>query len=92
MNKLVVCIKPSPSVLSISDNTKKVIVNVGKTPAGDKGDKGDKGDDGADASSITTISKLPDNIISKKDDGMYASVNKPSDILSFITALDSAIN
>jgi len=38
------------------------------------------------------VSEDPDNIISKKIDGMYASVNKPSDILSFISALDSAIS
>lgn len=67
------------AVPSITANSKSITIKVDKLAIGG-------------SSSITTISKAAENIITKKPDGIYATVDKPDDILSFIAAMDAAIN
>jgi len=70
------------AVPSITANSKSITIKVDKLAIGGTGG----------GSSITTISKAAENIITKKPDGIYATVDKPDDILSFIAAMDAAIN
>lgn len=44
MAKLQVTIKSKPPLSALAGDVKKVVVKVGRTPAGAKGEKGDKGD------------------------------------------------
>ncbi len=67
------------AVPSITANSKSITIKVDKLAIGG-------------GNSVTTISKAAENIITKKPDGIYATVDKPDDILSFIAALDAAIN
>lgn len=43
-------------------------------------------------SATVNLSGHSGNIITNKTDGLYANVDQPEDILSFISALDNAIN
>lgn len=70
------------AVPSITANSKSITIKVDKLAIGGTGG----------SSSVTTISKATENIITKKPDGIYATVDKPDDILSFIAAMDAAIN
>lgn len=70
------------AVPSITANSKSITIKIEKLSIGGSG--------GGDA--VTTISKATENIITKKPDGIYAAVDKPNDILSFIAAMDAAIN
>ena len=69
------------AVPSITANSKSITIKVDKLSIG-----------GSGGDSVTTISRAAENIITKKPDGIYATVDKPNDILSFIAAMDAAIN
>jgi len=62
---------------SITSNSKTITVKVDKLSIGD---------------SVVLVSKSDGNIISTKTDGIYATIDKPNDILSFIAAMDAALN
>ena len=70
------------AVPSITANSKSITIKIDKLSIGGSGG----------GSSVTTISKAAENIITRKPDGIYATVDKPDDILSFIAAMDAAIN
>lgn len=70
------------AVPSITANSKSIMIKVDKLSIGGTGG----------GNSVTTVSKAAENIITKKPDGIYATVDKPDDILSFIAAMDAAIN
>lgn len=88
MAKLII---KNEAVPSITASDKKIIITAISNTALIKVDKLSIGGSGG-GSSVTTISKAAENIITKKPDGIYANVDKPDDILSFIAAMDAAIN
>ena len=42
-------------------------------------------------SALPIVSAAPDNIITQNPDGLYATIDKPDDILNFIAAIDNAL-
>ncbi|ALF60316.1 hypothetical protein [Psychrobacter urativorans] len=42
-------------------------------------------------SSLPIVSTATGNIITQNPDGLYATIDKPDDILNFITAIDNAL-
>ena len=77
MAKLII---KNEAVPSITANSKSITIKVDKLSIG-----------GTGGGSVTTVSKVAENIITKKTDGIYATVDKPDDILSFIAAIDAAL-
>lgn len=78
MAKLQVTIKSKPPLSALAGDVKKVVVNINTAPV-----------------RVTTVtadvSAAPDNIIIQNPDGLYAHIDKPNDILDFITAFDNAL-
>lgn len=78
MAKLNVTIKTTPPLTALAADVKTVVLKINTAPVR--------------VTAITAdVSAAPDNIISQNPDGLYASIEKPNDILNFITAFDNAL-
>lgn len=98
MAKLIVKNNAPPS---ITTDNQSVTVKVGRTPAGPKGASAYQiamanGFVGTEQDWLLSlkgvqVSQSPDNIITQQPDGLYATIDKPIDILNFIASFDAAI-
>lgn len=83
MAKLIVKVNTYSPATSVVNNTQVIRISVGNIILPASGDG---------ASGVIDVSRAAENIITKKIDGIYATVEKPENILSFIAAMDAAIN
>ena len=83
MAKLIITAKIKAPATNVQTNMRSIVVRVSNVPLNTTGSSGDK---------VAAVSADAGNIIERRSDGLYAVVNKPDDILSFVSALDNAIN
>lgn len=83
MAKLIITAKTKAPATNVQTDMRSIVVRVSNVPLNTTGSSGDK---------VAAVSVDAGNIIERRSDGIYAAVNKPDDILSFVSALDDAIN